>query len=258
MHPATWRALATLAVRAAVRPIGHPRRARSGRAGTSWDQSLGSSRTRSRGSTATTSSSASSPTRQRDLVLGRAPGEGVVHLPGAEVSFELPGRGRVVFHTDAYKTLHANLHAIALGLEALRAVDRHGITSTAEQYAGFAQLTAGSGDPERGASSSGSPAASQRRSRSTTPTTAVIRATWPTSRRSGGLERAPDGPNGPAGAPRGCPRDRGSGSAESCTRSRAPQRRWLPHPTPGCLECQRPRSGDSPPTSGGSIEGSPR
>lgn len=47
-------------------------------------------------------------------------------------------------------SLHANLHAIALGLEALRAVDRHGITSSAEQYAGFAQLTAGGPDPLRG------------------------------------------------------------------------------------------------------------
>jgi hypothetical protein len=70
--------------------------------------------------------------------------------PGAEVSFDHPDRGRVVFHTDAYKTLHFNLHAIALGLEALRAVDRHGITSSAEQYAGFAQLTAGGPDPARG------------------------------------------------------------------------------------------------------------
>lgn len=73
-----------------------------------------------------------------------------VKYRGAEVSFSLPGRGRVVFYTDAYPTLHANLHAIALGLEALRAVDRHGITSSAEQYAGFAQLAAGGPDPLRG------------------------------------------------------------------------------------------------------------
>lgn len=73
-----------------------------------------------------------------------------VGYPGAEVSFDLPARGRVVFHTDAYGTLHANLHAIALGLEALRAVDRHGITSTSEQYAGFAQIGPGGGDAARG------------------------------------------------------------------------------------------------------------
>jgi len=80
----------------------------------------------------------------------KAGGRAKVRHAGAEVSFELPGRGRVIFHTDAYPSLHANLHAIALGLEALRAVDRHGITSSAEQYAGFAQLTAGGADPRRG------------------------------------------------------------------------------------------------------------
>lgn len=69
--------------------------------------------------------------------------------PGAEVSFEVDGR-RLVFHTDAYNVLQSNLRAIALGLESLRAVDRYGITSSAEQYAGFAQLTAGEPIEERG------------------------------------------------------------------------------------------------------------
>lgn len=73
---------------------------------------------------------------------------------GAEVSFDVPtdsgpiggspvARRRVTFHTDAYDNLGANLRAIALGLEALRAVDRYGITSTGEQYAGFAMLPSG-------------------------------------------------------------------------------------------------------------------
>lgn len=78
-------------------------------------------------------------------------GRQLVRHPGAEVSFERPGVGRLVFYTDAYKTLHANLHAIALGLEALRAVDRHGMTSSAgEQYAGFAAIGPGGPDPLRG------------------------------------------------------------------------------------------------------------
>lgn len=72
-----------------------------------------------------------------------------VRHPGAEVSFDTK-RGRLVFHTDAYDVLQSNLRAIALGLEALRAVDRYGITSSAEQYAGFAQLSAGGPDPSRG------------------------------------------------------------------------------------------------------------
>lgn len=77
------------------------------------------------------------------------PGFKVGH-PGAEVSFEVPDRGRLVFHTDAFGTLHANLRAISNGLEALRAVDRYGITTSAEQYAGFQQLGAGGPDSERG------------------------------------------------------------------------------------------------------------
>lgn len=77
------------------------------------------------------------------------PGFKVQH-PGAEVSFDTPDRGRLVFHTDAFKTLQANLRAISNGLEALRAVDRYGITSGNEQYAGFAQLSPGGPDPLRG------------------------------------------------------------------------------------------------------------
>lgn len=73
---------------------------------------------------------------------------------GVELSFEVPGRGRLVFHTDAYRgyadSWQSNLRAIALGLEALRAVDRYGITSTAEQYAGFLQLTTSQPSADRG------------------------------------------------------------------------------------------------------------
>lgn len=69
---------------------------------------------------------------------------------GAEVSFSTPDGKRLAFHTDGYKELRQNVRAIAAGLEALRAVDRYGITSSAEQYAGFAQLAAGGPDPARG------------------------------------------------------------------------------------------------------------
>jgi hypothetical protein len=69
---------------------------------------------------------------------------------GAEVSFDTPKRGRLVFHTDAYDDVTQNLRAIGLGLEALRAVDRHGITTSAEQYAGFQMLTSGVTPVERG------------------------------------------------------------------------------------------------------------
>jgi hypothetical protein len=79
---------------------------------------------------------------------GRLRADAKVRQPGVELSFEIPGGRRLVFHTDRHKDTPArrrppwqdNLRAIVLGLEALRAVDRYGITSTAEQYAGFLQL----------------------------------------------------------------------------------------------------------------------
>lgn len=81
----------------------------------------------------------------------RAGGRTAFRHKGVEVSFTTPKRGRLVFHTDAYGEVRQNVRAIAAGLEALRAVNRYGITSSDEQYAGFAQLTAGGPDAERGA-----------------------------------------------------------------------------------------------------------
>jgi hypothetical protein len=80
----------------------------------------------------------------------KAGGRTAVRHPGAEVSFELESGQRITFHTDAYATLTHNLRAVAMGLEALRAVDRYGITSGGEQYAGFAQLSPGGPDSDRG------------------------------------------------------------------------------------------------------------
>lgn len=45
--------------------------------------------------------------------------------------------GPLQFHVDAFKTWQDNLRAIALGLEALRKVDRYGITRAGEQYRGW-------------------------------------------------------------------------------------------------------------------------
>jgi hypothetical protein len=70
--------------------------------------------------------------------------------PGVEVSFDSP-HGRLVYATDVCAHWEDNVRAIALGLEALRAVDRHGITRRGEQYAGFKALPAGDGpNAERG------------------------------------------------------------------------------------------------------------
>lgn len=62
--------------------------------------------------------------------------------PGVEVTFD-SRYGRLTYATDVFRDWRDNVRAIAKGLEALRAVDRWGVTKRGEQYAGFALLTAG-------------------------------------------------------------------------------------------------------------------
>lgn len=77
--------------------------------------------------------------------------------PGIEVSFtgwvgfHNTKRVRLVYASDSYEFWQHNVRAIALGLEALRAVDRYGITRSGEQYAGFKALPPGGPSVERGA-----------------------------------------------------------------------------------------------------------
>lgn len=64
--------------------------------------------------------------------------------PRVVVSFHLPGVGPIRYPCDTYASWHANVRAIALSLEALRAVDRHGVTTgKREQYRGFTALPPG-------------------------------------------------------------------------------------------------------------------
>lgn len=63
--------------------------------------------------------------------------------PGVILSFDKPKIGRVVMPCDAYDHWHTNLRALALSLQALRAVDRYGVTTTGEQYGGWKQLPPG-------------------------------------------------------------------------------------------------------------------
>lgn len=73
--------------------------------------------------------------------------------PGVVISFETADHGPLRYSCDMFaKHWHgdlpgwqANLRAIALGLEALRKVERYGIASRGEQYTGWKQL--GSGGP---------------------------------------------------------------------------------------------------------------
>lgn len=72
--------------------------------------------------------------------------------PGVVLTFRalaVDGK-RLSYATDAFTSWQANLRAIALGLEALRKVERYRIANRGQQYAGFAQITAGGPDPDRG------------------------------------------------------------------------------------------------------------
>lgn len=66
--------------------------------------------------------------------------------PAVRVAFEST-HGPLTYATDRFWTWQDNLRAIALGLEALRKVDRYGITERGEQYAGFKALPAGRAMP---------------------------------------------------------------------------------------------------------------
>ncbi|MGH3189992.1 MAG: hypothetical protein ACRDOL_22555 [Streptosporangiaceae bacterium] len=64
--------------------------------------------------------------------------------PGVVVSFE-SRYGPLRYATDAFTEWRDNLRAIALSLEALRAVDRYGVSKRGEQYTGWKALPAGTG-----------------------------------------------------------------------------------------------------------------
>lgn len=82
--------------------------------------------------------------RRDGMLRARAP----VGFPGVKVSFE-SRFGPLTYATDAYEqrwggdlaSWQANVRAIALALEALRAVDRYGVTRTGEQYRGWSAIT---------------------------------------------------------------------------------------------------------------------
>lgn len=70
--------------------------------------------------------------------------------PGVILTIETRRHGAQVYATDRYRGVgetgwQANLRAIALGLEALRRIERYGIAERGQQYAGYREL--GSGIP---------------------------------------------------------------------------------------------------------------
>jgi hypothetical protein len=72
-----------------------------------------------------------------------------VGFPGVRVAFDSK-YGPLTYATDAYDRLYggdmpgwqANVRALALALEALRAVDRYGVTKRGEQYRGWLAIEA--------------------------------------------------------------------------------------------------------------------
>jgi hypothetical protein len=90
--------------------------------------------------------------RELDLRLDGKPYAGArPEHPGVTVAFDSK-HGPLKYTADKFATWQENLRAIALGLEALRKVDRYGMTSRGEQYAGWKALAAGpSAAADRGA-----------------------------------------------------------------------------------------------------------
>lgn len=74
--------------------------------------------------------------------------------PAVVVAFETSNHGAMLYRSDRFGEAWSNrpgwqenVRAIALTLEALRAVDRYGATETGQQYAGFKALPAGRAMP---------------------------------------------------------------------------------------------------------------
>jgi len=86
--------------------------------------------------------------READLRLDGLPrADRNARSPGIVLSFKataVPGQPDLRYEVASYSDWRANLRAVALALEALRAVDRYGVTRRGEQYAGWRQLETGS------------------------------------------------------------------------------------------------------------------
>ena len=92
--------------------------------------------------------------REQDLRLDGLPrADRQARSPGIVLSFEataVTGRPHLRYEVIEFTDWRANVRAVALGLEALRAVDRYGVTRRGEQYAGWKQLESGGPSPTRG------------------------------------------------------------------------------------------------------------
>lgn len=62
--------------------------------------------------------------------------------PGIILSFDTPNLGHLSYPCDSFDRWEDNLYGVAKSLEALRMVDRYGVTKRGEQYRGFLALEA--------------------------------------------------------------------------------------------------------------------
>lgn len=78
--------------------------------------------------------------QESDIRLdGRPRARATATHPGGIVAFDSK-YGPLKYATDVFSRWEDNVRAIALGLEALRKVDRYGITKRGEQYTGWRQI----------------------------------------------------------------------------------------------------------------------
>src|SRR4029453_5074854 len=80
---------------------------------------------------------------EKDIRLdGQPPSSASAAGPAVPIFFDSK-YGPLRYATDVFNHWKANLRAIALGLKALRKVERYGITQRGEQYTGWKQLGSG-------------------------------------------------------------------------------------------------------------------
>lgn len=73
---------------------------------------------------------------------GRIRDDARVHSPAVVLTFKRAGKTPLVFACDYFKRWQDNLRALALGLEALRKLERYHIAQTGDQYRGWQALPA--------------------------------------------------------------------------------------------------------------------
>jgi len=88
--------------------------------------------------------------KERDCrVDGQLRADAKVGYRGVILSFQTESYGSLTYSCDRFtrwnrtEAWHANLRAVALGLESLRRVERYGIAERGQQYAGYAALGMG-------------------------------------------------------------------------------------------------------------------